>query len=1093
MKALKIIFKTFYYILIVSIFLIIFAALGFFFFLNSNKALNLAAMEAIERLNLDIKYEKIYGDFFSGIGIKGFNYQNKVKGDLYLKSDFNALRNGILKIDEANLTSLWIDEKFLKELLKGEKKEKKKESENKKSFLKEIDIKNINFSLKDFKWDSYKVDNLSLNVKNLKYDMNKKLSCVLSLKERGNVGSFYLLSRVNLPQYRFSMDGEIREDFINPFIKANKIFLKNNIPLYLKGEGDFNRVSAFLHIKPFKVKANDIEIISKKILCKGDFDIKKHFTKVALSSFMDSDIAKIDLNFKTSLNIDDLNNTLKANIISNIETKKKYIQDILKDSNITLIKPPKIFVTLKGDMRDLLFNVKSSDFKLKAQGINIWNDKLYIDGDLKALKGDFKGEFVSLVNSDVGVLDIKANADGNIKDLNNTLKFDSKAMLFAKQKRIKNKNISLNILKNSILKLNLAGDMKEVKGGLLSNINLKINGKRLKAEIEKTKFYYSLLKNDLKANSKFKIGGDFAKAKGNVKVFANLKDLNSTLNQRADIEILKLMKIKDINLVSILPLKISSFGKLSKIRAKVSSPKFSIIANSYDLNRFDYKLKTKDLNISKIYTPLSDEILVKAKSHGFYVLSKKYAKIETKIDKFILNKEKFHTNSFLFKMKEKDFSLNNFKIYGKDFWVSLNGKKRRKDIKLTLFSPGISFKEGKIKDIKLDISGKGDEKEGVLKIKKAEFELKDFKSKEMNKKVSLKRDGLVEWKGEDAKIDIDFGDLLKFYAIKRGDNIDEKIKIKKLYLSYEDFGHTTITSNISISQKKKKVKVLGGINFYDTLITYTPKFLSISEDKDIVIITKKDKTKRPKKENKNFLKNVAIDFFIKSKDEMIYKNDDAEISFKPDLKIEKEFNKPLKLLGKIKVIEGYYDLADKRFLIQKGAIAFRGQKQINPLLDLHIKYDEIEDVLIFIDIRGDAKKPRLVFRSKPPMPKKDILSYLSFGMSTRELKAAGSNAKGAAEKIFSKAVSKDLAKALNLDRLSLSRNKEGSFDVKAGKKLNKKTIIYYQNKRMQSSFIYERKLSDRWRVDISGGQEIGKNGVGTAGAGIDFYYEKSFK
>ena len=286
---------------------------------------------------------------------------------------------------------------------------------------------------------------------------------------------------------------------------------------------------------------------------------------------------------------------------------------------------------------------------------------------------------------------------------------------------------------------------------------------------------------------------------------------------------------------------------------------------------------------------------------------------------------------------------------------------------------------------------------------------------------------------------------------------------------------------------------MGGINFYDTLITYTPKFLSISEDKDIVIITKKDKTKRPKKENKNFLKNVAIDFFIKSKDEMIYKNDDAEISFKPDLKIEKEFNKPLKLLGKIKVIEGYYDLADKRFLIQKGAIAFRGQKQINPLLDLHIKYDEIEDVLIFIDIRGDAKKPRLVFRSKPPMPKKDILSYLSFGMSTRELKAAGSNAKGAAEKIFSKAVSKDLAKALNLDRLSLSRNKEGSFDVKAGKKLNKKTIIYYQNKRMQSSFIYERKLSDRWRVDISGGQEIGKNGVGTAGAGIDFYYEKSFK
>ncbi len=1085
--------KYLYYIFYILIFLILFVFIGAFLFLNSQKALDFAAKRGIDKLHLDLKYKNLKGDFFSGIAIKEFNYQNKVKGDLYLKADWSALKNRNLKIQEVNLTSLWIDENFLKNLLKNNKQAKKEQNKSSNNFLKSVEIDNLNFSIKNFKWDRYKIDNLLLNVKDFKYDMNKTLSCVFSLKENGNTAFIHLLGRVNLPNYRFSMDGEVKRDFINNFIKNNEIYLKDNVSVYLKGKGDLDKIYISLNIKPFGAKIKDIDLKSKKATLKGDFGIKSHILDAKLLYAIDSNLAKLNLNAKTALDIDDINNTLTLNALSDVKIKSSYLKTVLGDKNITVLKEPKFRLNLNGNMKNLSFDINGKDIELRAYGINVFEKKLSLKSNLNALKGDFNANLNSSFDSKLGGLFLESFSSGNLNDLNNTLKFRAKTLLTLNKKRIKNKDLSILISKNGFLEAKVFGDMKKIKAKVLSDLDAKLNGKKVRVKIENTDFSYSLLDKKTKGIFNFDLDSYFAKGKGNIEFFANLNDLNSTLTQSANIKIERLTGVKDINLTPLMPLKISSKGKLSKFKAKISSSKFYLLVKSLDLNRFNYSLKTRDLNISKIYKPLSDEIILKLNSRGYYKIAAKEGKIESKIEKFIFNKNKFYTDTFVAGVSGEDFYLDRFKVYGDGFWVSLFAKKSGKNIKLSLFSPKIVLPKGKIEDIELKIEGKGDKKEGVLKVKKAGFRLRDFKPKEMNREISLKKEGLIEWKGEDGKIDLDFGDDLKFYAVKIKDDIKEKIKIKRLYLAYEDFGHSTVFAKVNISKRKEKISVKGDINFYDTLINYKPKFLSISEDSDVIIITKKDKNKKKKKENKDFIKNVSIDLKIKSKDEMIYKTDEAFVSFKPDLKIEKEFNKSLKLLGKINIINGYYDLADKRFLIQKGAIAFRGQKQINPLLDLHIKYDEIEDVIIFIDIRGDVKKPRLSFKSTPPMPKKDILSYLSFGMSTRELKGIGSNAKGMAEKIFSKAVSKDLAKELNLDTLSLMRNSEGGFNIKAGKKINKKTIIYYQNKNTQNKFIYERKLNDRWKMNLSVGEETGKEGVGVVGEGIDLFYERSFK
>ena len=105
-------------------------------------------------------------------------------------------------------------------------------------------------------------------------------------------------------------------------------------------------------------------------------------------------------------------------------------------------------------------------------------------------------------------------------------------------------------------------------------------------------------------------------------------------------------------------------------------------------------------------------------------------------------------------------------------------------------------------------------------------------------------------------------------------------------------------------------------------------------------------------------------------------------------------------------------------------------------------------------------------------------------LSVGESDGAATSANKAAEKIFGRAIAKDLARELNLDRLDMNRNSLGGIDVKAGKKVNRKSIIYYQNRSNESSLLYERKISDQWNTEI----EVGKQGQG-----VNLFYRKGYK
>jgi len=409
-----------------------------------------------------------------------------------------------------------------------------------------------------------------------------------------------------------------------------------------------------------------------------------------------------------------------------------------------------------------------------------------------------------------------------------------------------------------------------------------------------------------------------------------------------------------------------------------------------------------------------------------------------------------------------------------DLVASMQGE----DAKITLTSDKIKFEDGNI--VNLNFLTLYNPKR--ILIKKFDFELKDFEPKDANRKVKLKRDGLITLDKEDNTIDIALENLLEFKGNQKGDVATGKLSTKDLMLAYGEYGYTKLTTELDMFQSSDQLAVTGFIEFADTEIAYESSFMDVSKDPDIIIITRESKGKKPPSDN--FLLNTFLDIDIRAKNEMLYKVDAGEIEFSPDIKIRKDFGFLPKITGKIKVLDGQYDIADKRFQIEEGAIAFRGQEGSNPLLDLNVNWEEIDDVVIMIKIGGDKNRPKLVFSSKPMMSKKDIFSYLLFGMSASETEGAATSANKAAEKIFGRAIAKDLARELNLDRLDMNRNSLGGIDVKAGKKVNKKSIIYYQNRLNESSVLYERKISKKWSVET----EVGKQGQG-----IDIFYRKGYK
>lgn len=307
------------------------------------------------------------------------------------------------------------------------------------------------------------------------------------------------------------------------------------------------------------------------------------------------------------------------------------------------------------------------------------------------------------------------------------------------------------------------------------------------------------------------------------------------------------------------------------------------------------------------------------------------------------------------------------------------------------------------------------------------------------------------------------------------------LRIRSDRFRYESTeGNVTVQTDIGIDLDGNGTqKIEGSLTLLDGIITYAPPTDYTVSDEDIIII---QDIVPPGELAKRF-----INIQISSAKPIRYRVKDIDIRISPDFTLWQEPEGPLTLLGMASVPEGELTGSGKVFELDQSEIYFYGAYPINPYLNLHLHYKEIDNVDIEIFVTNTLDSPVLIFTSTPAMSQNDIMSYLLFGEpATSVFDSSGEQTSTAAVSTLLlgsglKQIFKDTT-GIKVDTLNILTNQEGTLGYEIGKRFSKEIRVLYRND-TTSSVILQYSLSKSIRIDVD---------VHETGQGVSILYVKDF-
>jgi hypothetical protein len=766
-------------------------------------------------------------------------------------------------------------------------------------------------------------------------------------------------------------------------------------------------------------------------------------------------------------------------------------------------------------MQKLDFETEFNGLKVKQEKISLELNHLALRGVSEPIKGDTVLHLSSDFDSSIAKGKVLADAKFNFKKLEETLAFDAKTDLSAYDSYLNPflKENDLTIEGDSLLKVSAKGNFNALE--LKADVSTNLIKEKIRSKIQlSTEDMFVNLKEE-KIRGAFSLKSDASNLALNMqsRFSGNYMKLES-LETSSKLQI-GAFNAFGMNLTEFMPLTAEVNSGLKGGELNIFSKKLKLKAHSQDFDKVTFEIKSEKIFPSKIMD-LPKE------------LKGKFVKLDLKGDA-TLSKQYFSTKGFL--EANNNFKINvmarseeeglNVNLFSKHFKLTAKGDLTNKKIKAvvdidslkkvqkefqalydfsalevdgalkftanvdgekvnaTVHSKKLTLEAFAIENIELNANYD----KSLLTIHKLDFKTTGFEHEKLNKHYYLNKKATIHL-GEKRDVYFDMHPNILLKATGSSEKLDAQIQVESLALGHPEYGDVELSCDIDYKQEGKKKKILGAIFIDKMKLHYESKFLDPSEDNDVIVLSKKDKNK--KEQGDSFLEDTFIDLFIYASDAN-YKTKDIDLKFRVDVKAKKDFGKPLGMFGKVKEIKGRVEQAPKLFTVVDSNIVFKGGKEINPLLDIEVEY-ELPDVLITINIHGNAKRPKLTFSSEPPLPKKDILSYLLLGVSTANLgKGKGSLGREAQLFIMNQAA-RDLAYEVGLDRVFVKDDGTGEgYAFQVGKKVEEDTMFVIENSKEGNSLILEYEVNKNIQI------EVGQHQKTVPSQSIDIYFRKRFK
>jgi len=1093
------------------LFVVALAVLIFFFLESPSTLLTLAEKPLREQ---GISYGKMEGSLLTGFTLSDVNYLNKIEAKrVSLKVDFKKLEQRVLFVENLVVKDLKIEEQYLASLLDANATS---EESNSTLPFDKIIAKNVDISLLNTKYKEYEVYSARVKVNNLESDMKEKHKGNLSFVLDSNVAQVDMDAKFKNETYSLNGVVEGEQNFLNPFLKENQIVLTRNPKFNLLVDGNMELLNYEISSKNLALRQNEYWVKGKSLRSKGSYNLKSQDYKGVLFTELNSNVATLKLDGKSSLNLNDINNTLSFAVDMNLDPKEMLFTQQLSEQNITLAGLPHIDLRAKGDMKNTDFTLNLEGLKVNRNAFEVNLKSLELEGSVQALKGNTKVRFATAIKSSASEGKILGETAFNFNDINNTLYLDAQADALINtdyvNKFLKESNVTIS--GETPVKLTLKGDMGRLEVKTLTSTYLLTQGIRSKVKLETTPIVVDLKSHQIKGSLAFN---------------SSAKNIALELKNSFEGDYLEPKKMTTtthlvvnsfdafgVNLTSLVPLVFDVNHAQERAELELNSKKIKLKAESRDLDHVNFSINTGNIYLYKIME-LPDALnkkFVKLHLNGSATISKQYFSLKGALvsnREFKLNVDATNSSDGLranlfsqyFKLhakgnlSSKDVSwkvnidslqkfqkeiqrIYAFEVQPVEGSLLLTGRMKGGDVFANISSEKLKFKDFNAEKVEVDAYYSKD----LLTLNKLSFNTTGFEQESLNQQYYLNKKATVHF-GERRDVFLDMHPKILITANGDKENLKARLEIEALPLGHPEYGDMLLSCDIDYIQNMQKKKIVGGV-FIDKLkLFYESKYLDPSYDNDVIVLTKKDKKERT--ENKgSFLEDTYIDLSIYSPDAN-YKTRDIELEFTVNVNANKKFGESLRMLGKVEEIRGRVEQAPKLFTVVDSAIVFKGAKEINPLLDIRVDH-ELPDVLIHINIHGNPKRPKLTFTSEPPLPKKDILSYLLLGVSTANL-AEGKGSLGREAQLFiMNQAARDLAYEVELDRVFIKDDGTGEgFAVQVGKRVKEDTMIILENSKEGNSLILEYDVSKNIKV------EIGHHQKTVPSQSIDIYFRKRFK
>ncbi|MBU1666791.1 translocation/assembly module TamB [bacterium] len=475
--------------------------------------------------------------------------------------------------------------------------------------------------------------------------------------------------------------------------------------------------------------------------------------------------------------------------------------------------------------------------------------------------------------------------------------------------------------------------------------------------------------------------------------------------------------------------KVPSNSSLLKIDKKIKIDQFSNISGEILIEKNNYWIQVK--NQHDVAMRLRYDVLNKAIKDGLLLIGEEEIRFEDE-------------NNQSIKIESNINNLQNFlSSVQKYYEIELPNIQGNADLNLIHYANGLmefKIQTPQLKYVDANSSALNFnnvdalftiDKNYTIEIKRYRFELdnkdylRDFYSNQSS--YLLLKDGKIIIKELWLKDQAVFKGEYDFVNSKG----DIKVVSEKFSLKNKDFD-LLFRLALELEIRGKLIDIEGDISILGNQITYDIAGSSITEDADIIIVQEMLKNK------KSALQNLKLYLKIKSEKPLKYLGKDTQIEFFNELRVLKNYKTNMMVTGMSTITKGHYQMEDKRFVLNESHLYFAGDPR-KPLLDIKANYEK-DQYTIHIFISGSAEEPIVNFNSDPYLTQQEILSLILFD-GTGSSSGQGAEAYTLLGGTFAKGLIKSLG--VDVDHLLLGTDTNDELSLEIGRKISDNITMMY--------------------------------------------------